>query len=102
MVYTIKLLPTALNDLRQARIWYNEQSENLGDEFKREITSELSFISKNPDAYQIKFEILHQSLVHRFPYAIYYFKNDEKQLVIIFGIIHTRRNPEIVIKRASK
>lgn len=102
MIYAVKLLPAVHIDLRQARQWYNEQSENLGDDFKAEVNAEITYIANNPDSYQIKFNTLRQSLVNRFPYAIYYMTDDEKQLIIIFGILHTKRNPKTIIKRTSK
>lgn len=99
MKYTIKLLPLAYKDLMKAKTWYNEQQDCLGEEFKLEVNKEFDYLEANPNHYQHKYKELRQSLVKRFPYAIYYFKDDNLNQIIIFGVIHTKRNPKIIAKR---
>jgi toxin ParE1/3/4 len=99
MPYTVKLLPIVHNDLRQAKKWYNEQRQALGDEFKEEVNKEIDYIGQHPEHYQCKYKELRQSLVKRFPYAIFYLVEKKKKRVIVFGLLHTRRNPEIIRKR---
>lgn len=48
MVYAVKILPIALKDLRNAKIWYQEQSENLGEEFKKKSIKKLIISVKTP------------------------------------------------------
>jgi toxin ParE1/3/4 len=99
MDYTVKLLPVAYKDLITAKNWYNEQRDGLGEEFKIEINKEIDYLSQNPNHYQQKYKELRQSLVVRFPYAIYYFKDDNLNQIIIFGVLHTKRNPKTIEKR---
>lgn len=99
MSYTIKLLPVVYKDLQKAKKWYNDQREDLGEEFKTEVNKELAYIKEYPEHYQQKYKELRQSLVTRFPYAIFYLVEEEKKRIIIFGVLHTRRNPEIARKR---
>jgi plasmid stabilization system protein ParE len=102
MSYTIKLLPVVHTDLRKAKKWYNEQKEELGEEFKVEVNKEIDYIGENPEHYQRKYKELRQSLVTRFPYAIFYLVEEEQKRIIIFGVLHTRRNPEIARKRINE
>ena len=102
MSYKVKLLPNAYSDLRKAKKWYNEQREGLGEEFKAEVNKEIDYISYYPRHYQTKFKDLRQSLVSRFPYAIFYSIDEEGKRIIIFGILFTGRNPRIIKERIKK
>tara|TARA_B110000090_G_scaffold208709_1_gene263152 strand:- start:1192 stop:1500 length:309 start_codon:yes stop_codon:yes gene_type:complete len=102
MSYKIKLLPIVHTDLRKAKKWYNKQREELGEEFKIEVNKEIDYIGENPEHYQRKYKELRQSLVTRFPYAIFYLVEEEQKRIIIFGVLHTRRNPEIARKRINE
>ena len=102
MSYTIKLLPIVYTDLRKAKKWYSDKKETLAQEFKIEVDKEIDYIGAYPEHYQQKYKELRQSLVTRFPYAIFYLVEEEQKRIIIFGVLHTSRNPEIVRKRIKK
>ena len=102
MSYKIKLLPIVHTDLRKAKKWYHEKSETLAKEFKTEVDKEIDYIGDYPEHYQRKYKELRQSLVTRFPYAIFYLVEEKQKRIIVFGILHTSRNPEIVRKRINK
>ncbi|CAL2090412.1 ParE toxin of type II toxin-antitoxin system, parDE [Tenacibaculum sp. 190524A02b] len=99
MSYVIKLLPVVYQDLQKAKQWYNEQKEGLGEEFKSEINKEFAYIKEYPSHYQKKYKDLRQSLTPRFPYAIFYLLEEDKKRIIVFGVLHTRRNPEVARER---
>lgn len=99
MAYKIRLLPVARQDLQAAKKWYNEQKTHLGEEFKLQVNQEIDYIGEFPEHYQRKYKELRQSLVERFPYAIFYLVEEEKKQVVIFGVLHTSRNPEMIRKR---
>ncbi len=102
MGYTIKLLPIVHDDLRKTKKWYQEKNETLAKEFKIEVNKEIDYIGEYPEHYQQKYKELRQSLVTRFPYAIFYMVEEEKKQVVVFGVLHTRRNPEIARRRIKK
>lgn len=102
MSYKIKLLPIVHTDLRKAKKWYHDKNETLAKEFKIEVNKEIDYIGKYPEHYQRKHKELRQSLVTRFPYAIFYLVEEEQKRIIVFGVLHTRRNPEIVRKRIKR
>lgn len=101
MSYSIKVLPEAYNDLVKAKKWFQEKSENLAEEFKLEVNKEIDYIGANPESYQRKYKELRQSLVTRFPYAIFYLVEESLKQVVVVGVLHTRRNPEIIRKRTK-
>ena len=99
MEYSIRLLPLVRQDLQAAKKWYNSQRSDLGDEFKFEVNKEIDYIGEFPEHYQRKYKELRQSLVNRFPYAIFYLLEEEKKQVVIFGVLHTSRDPDTIRKR---
>ncbi|HLS30345.1 MAG TPA: type II toxin-antitoxin system RelE/ParE family toxin [Flavobacteriaceae bacterium] len=102
MGYEIKLLPIVHTDLREAKKWYSDKSKALGEDFKTEVNKEINYIGKYPQHYQKKYKELRQSLVIRFPYAIYYLFDKAQKRILVLGLLHTSRNPEIIRKRISK
>lgn len=102
MSYKIKLLPIVHADLRKAKKWYHDKNATLAKEFKIEVDKEIDYIGEHPEHYQIKYKELRQSSVTRFPYGIFYLVEEEQKRIIVFGVLHTSRNPEIVRKRIKK
>ena len=92
-------MPIVHNDLRKAKKWYNDISKTLAEDFKFEVNKEIDYIAIYPEHYQLKYKELHQSLVTRFPYAIFYLIEEENRQVVVFGVLHTSRDPEIVRKK---
>lgn len=99
MTYKIKLLPIARKDLQDAKSWYNNRKENLGEEFKLEVNNEMDYIGEFPLHYQSTYKELRQARVKRFPYSIFYLIEEEKQQIVIVGVLHTSRNPDTILKR---
>lgn len=102
MRYKIKLQTIAHTDLQKAKKWYREKSETLAEEFKEEVNKEIDYIGEFPEHYQIKYKALRQSLVTRFPYAIFYLVEEEKRQVVIVAVLHTSRNPKLAQRRINK
>ena len=86
MSYKVKLLPIAHTDLRKAKKSYQDKNELLAEEFKLEVNKEIDYIAKYPEHYQQKYKELRQSLVTRFPYAIFYLIEEEQKRIIIVGV----------------
>lgn len=102
MGYKVDLLPIVRIDLRKAKKWYLEKSEALAQEFKIEVNKEIDYIGQYPEHYQLKYKELRQSMVARFPYVIFYLVEEEQKRIVVFGILHTSRNPEAVRRRTRK
>lgn len=49
MSYHIKLLPIAYKDLQEAKEWYDQQKENLGEDFKKAVIAEIDHIKTYPE-----------------------------------------------------
>jgi|SRR5690606_4527387 len=101
MAYKIRLLSMVYTDLKKAKKWYLKKDVALAEEFKLEVNKEIDYIGKHPHHYQRKYKELRQSLVARFPYAVFYLVEEEQKQIIVFGVLDTSRNPDIVKKRAK-
>lgn len=93
----IKVLSSAMEDLAEARLFYEKQGEGLGEYFFdslfSDIDSLLLYAGIHPKVYGY-----HRMLSKRFPYAIYYRMKKESE-VVVYRILDLRRNPD-KIKRS--
>lgn len=96
---TIKILPEAFNDIKEAKKWYETKKKGLGLDFKESTKAHIDYIAQNPLHFQKRYKELRLSLVPRFPYAIFYKFRLSKKQIVIFAILHTKRDPEIVRNR---
>ncbi|MFH7018811.1 type II toxin-antitoxin system RelE/ParE family toxin [Flavobacterium sp. FlaQc-47] len=94
-MYKIKIDAEALNDLHEIVIWYNNQLQNLGLRFHKQVKSQINSLKAQPYIYTIRYKDVHCMLIKKFPFMIHYTINESYSLVEIFAIYHTSRNPEI-------
>lgn len=93
MNYQIIVTDDANHDLEQARIWYNERQENLGERFVWAARQRFEIILRNPElprAFGRK--SVRRIRVPRSPYAIYYRILGQK--IQIVAIVHGARDPK--------
>ena len=84
--------PEAREEFLAAIDFYNESVPGLGAEFAAEIQSAVELVEAFPRAWpEVSFDI-HRCLVRRFPYALLYAV--ENDLVMIYAVMHTKRNPD--------
>jgi plasmid stabilization system protein ParE len=95
--YIVKIEPDAQNDLEEAAIWYENQKENLGEEFSDEVYSKIKVINENPKLYQIAFKNIRSAVLDQFPFSIFYFLRNK--FIHIFAILHQSRNPDLAKDR---
>ena len=86
---------TAKNDLREAIKWYNTQKKGLGNEFLTIVRQNISRLRLNPNLSQIRYFEVHTAVLETFPYMIHYYIDSNKNAIIVIGILHTSRNPDI-------
>jgi|SRR5690554_1391138 len=86
-------------DLKEAALWYNRASRNLGLLFLKEIKEEVKQIVKNPLSYEVRYADIRIAFLKRFPYAIHFEYLETENQINILAVLHTSRNPEIWKKR---
>jgi plasmid stabilization system protein ParE len=93
MTYTVKLSPSAINDLDEAFLWYNEQVTDLGYRFIDFVDKRLAELSITPEAGSIRYKDVRCVQLKIFPYLIHYTINNRSQTVTILRVFHFNRRP---------
>jgi plasmid stabilization system protein ParE len=96
--YDVKYHIEVKNDIFEAKKWYKNQFDGLEKRFAAEIKSGINQLSINPKYFQKKYKNIRVFYTSVFPFSIYY-DFDDFSTIIILGIFHTSRNPEIFKKR---
>jgi plasmid stabilization system protein ParE len=94
---TVRVRPEARADLLDAARWYDGRRPGLGSEFIDAIDAVFVRIDNGPLRYRAVHLDLRVALCRRFPYAVY-FQADGAD-VIVFGVLHQRRDHTLVYKR---
>lgn len=95
MSYKMELLPEARLDIKESIEWHDDQKAGLGKRFYKSVKSRFQYIRKNPLHYQITYRGIRNALLHKFPYQIHYRVDEANRVIIVFGVTHTSRNPQI-------
>ena len=98
-MYSSVILPLAKEDIREAALWYNQQSRGLGKRFTNEVRDRVKFIRQNPTACNIRYDQVRTAVLKVFPFMIHYIIDETTKTVIISAVLHTSRNPEEWEKR---
>jgi toxin ParE1/3/4 len=94
--WRVSIRDAAQSDLGEIRVWYNAQGEGLGDEFLASIAEAFERLEKNPEKFPIYYRGFRRALTTRFPYRIYF--RIHADLVIVFRVLHVRREHERILK----
>jgi hypothetical protein len=78
-------------DMASAFEYYQACREGLGHEFILCVEAALSLIHRQPSKYRKIYKVIMKMTVHRFPYAIYFFKH--QSTIVVIAVMHIRRDP---------
>ena len=90
----IRFVDEVEEDIFSAYLWYEKQTDGLGERFLSEIYNKLDQHNFLPLAHQKVFLDFRRILSLRFPYAIYY--RIQEGVVVVYGIFHTRKDPQAI------
>jgi ParE-like toxin of type II ParDE toxin-antitoxin system len=96
----VRLSSLAALDLQQARDWFDQREEGLGDRFLASVEQTLERISKNADQYQIALLDLHRAPIRPFQYSLFYRILPDESIVV--AALSDRRSPSIARLRALR
>jgi ParE-like toxin of type II ParDE toxin-antitoxin system len=91
--YNVIFSASAIIDIEEAVIYYNEQQKNLGKKFAKEIRSTLNSIKRNPFYASIRYADIRCAVVPVFPFLIHYHIETETKKVRILSVYNTYRKP---------
>lgn len=91
--YNVFIHEEALNDIQNIINWYNIQLISLGIKFHKQITLQINQLKKTPLIYAVRYENVHCMRIKKFPFLVHYTINEN--MIQIWAVFHTSRNPEI-------
>jgi len=88
--YILFISELAQEDLKNAKSFYDEQAENLGDYFIDSLLVDLESLQFYAGIHEQHFGY-YKMLAKRFPFTIYY--DLENEFAIVHAILDSRQNP---------
>ncbi|RXK56785.1 hypothetical protein ESB00_13215 [Oleiharenicola lentus] len=85
-------------DVQNAYDYFSARLPEGGDRFLDRYFETTDRIAINPWSYPVKFDDYHRALIPRSDFAIYYFQ--EKTRSVVVAVIHARRNPRLILNLA--
>ncbi|HKR64832.1 MAG TPA: type II toxin-antitoxin system RelE/ParE family toxin [Thermoanaerobaculia bacterium] len=83
--------------MHDATRWYREISPELSRDFIQRIDDAIALVQERPFAFPVVYRRFHRILIHRFPYALFYYADDLR--IIVVAILHQARDPETLRSR---
>jgi len=99
MIRRVIIRPEAKRDLREAKAWYRNISRELGNDFVRRIDDAIALVQERPLAFQIVHRTFRRILLHRFPYALFYYASESR--IVVVAVLHQARDPEVLESREA-
>lgn len=97
MIERVIVRRLAKQDVRETRSWYRKISPLLGDDFMAALKHAIALVREHPLAFQVVHRTFRRTLLHRFPYALFY--HADKDRIVIVALLHQARDPEILDER---
>jgi plasmid stabilization system protein ParE len=99
MAYKIVITEQAKEDTQTAYDYYEEQRQDLGEDFLEELVKKYDDLTENPQHYGYidNQGIIRDVKIDRFPYVIVF--EIIEQRVIVYAIHNTYRHPKRKLKR---
>ncbi len=94
MAYQVKVSQLAEEELDDAIGWYEQEKPGLGIAFLNRFFNQLAYLKDNPYLYQEVYQSYRRALISKYPYAIYYSVDKQRQIVDVLAVWHTSKNPE--------
>jgi plasmid stabilization system protein ParE len=88
---TLKISQLAFLEIEDAKEYYNLQKPTLGDTFRNDVKKSIESIREFPNLYPNITNDLKRTLLHRFPYSIFYAVTNNT--ILILSVAHQHRKP---------
>ena len=95
MKYKISVDTDALQDIQHATDWYNFKQQGLGLRFQKQVKKQINSLKSNPETYAVRYADVRCMLVKKFPFLVHFSIDQKLQMVEVFAVYHTSRNPMI-------
>ncbi len=99
MPYQYFLHEDAYEEYIKAYEWYELKQKGLGEKFMAFVEKKLLQISEHPKYYGKRHKNYREAKVENFPYMIVFEFFENKELIHISAIYHSKRNPKRKFRR---
>jgi len=82
----------AVEEITESQDYYNRQQNNLGNNFKSDVQKSIDMIYKHAKLYPLITPKIRRSLLHRFPFSIFY--SIVGDVILILSVAHQHRKPK--------
>ena len=87
------------NDIAAAKQWYAEQQKDLDVRFTAAVKETILNILRMPTAYAVRYRNVRIAHTKTFPYNVHFYIDEDKEQVVIIGIVHNKRNDALFLDR---
>lgn len=91
--FTVTLLEESIDDIRIGKLFYEENEVGIGSYFADSAMADITSLRLYAGIHSIRFGY-HRMLLKRFPFAVYYEKDEDKARVI--AVLDMRQNPKSI------
>ena len=95
MYFQLLIDVDALKDIQETFEWYELRLKGLGLRYKTQAKKQINSLKKGVYLFSIKYNEIRCRKIEKFPFLIHYFINERTNIVTVFAVFHTSRNPEI-------
>lgn len=92
--YKIRIHESALQDIREGKLWYNQIVSGLGNRYVKQVKKGIHSLKTNPH-FELRYHTIRCLPVEKFPFMIHFEISPEHHEVIVFAVLHTSRSPLI-------
>jgi plasmid stabilization system protein ParE len=99
MSYTYVLHEYAQQDYESSFQWYLERSLPAAENFVAAVDDTLKLICDNPSRWRNQYKNYYELNLKKYPFAIVYSIEPDKELIVVIAIYHHKRNPKKKFRR---
>ncbi|QED38690.1 type II toxin-antitoxin system RelE/ParE family toxin [Antarcticibacterium arcticum] len=92
MIYKIKIIPKAKDEINEAYFYYESVKAGLGERFIKHLESYFIRITKTPEQFPLKRMPYREAFIKKFPYLIIF--EIRKTEIIVYSVFNTWQNPQ--------
>ncbi len=100
MSFKIVFSDKADSDFNKIAYWYKSIREGLDDEFILCLEIEIEVVKRNPLLFEKIYENVRKTVLHRFPYNLYYIVEEDK--IVVLAIAHQKRSRTTIINKLKR
>jgi plasmid stabilization system protein ParE len=90
----------AESDFNKIAYWYKSIREGLDAEFILCLETEIEVIKRNPLLFKKIHKDVRKTILHRFPYNLYYLIEEDK--IVVLAIAHYKRSRTTIINKLKR